>query len=72
MGDKIIEEINLGEILETKAMREVEVGHMIDNFEIITEGTIEVSVTVVQDQVLEQVLIGAGLDVSNVESIIIL
>ena len=39
--------------LENKAMREVGVGHMIDNLEITTEGTIEVSVTVDQSQVLE-------------------
>ena len=31
-----------GEILEIKAMREVGVGHMIGNLEIITEGTIQV------------------------------
>ena len=51
MGDKIITEMDSGETLETKAMREVGVGHMIGNFEIITEGKIEV--TVDQGQVLE-------------------
>ena len=54
MGDKIIIEMDSGEILETKAMRKVGVGHMIGNLEIITEGTIEASVTVDQDQVLSK------------------
>ena len=72
MGDKIIIQMDSGEILETKAMREVRVGHMIGNLEIITEGTIEASVTVDQDQVLEQVPIGTGLNVLSVESMIIL
>ena len=31
MGDKTIVEMDSGEILETKAMREVGVGHMIGN-----------------------------------------
>ena len=53
-------------------MREVGVCHMIGNLEIITEGTIEASATVDQDQVLEQVPIGTGLDVLNVKSMIIL
>ena len=53
MGDKIIVEMDSGEILEIKAVREVGVGHMIGNSEVITEGTIEASVTVDQDQVLE-------------------
>ena len=35
MGDKIIVEMDSGEILEIKAMREVGEGHMIGNFEII-------------------------------------
>ena len=39
MGDKIIVEMDSGEILEIKAMREI-VGHMIGNLEIITERTI--------------------------------
>ena len=34
-------------------MREVGVGQMIDNLEVITEGTIEVLATVDQGQVLE-------------------
>ena len=34
-------------------MREVGVGHMIGNSEVITEGTIKASVTVDQSQVLE-------------------
>ena len=53
MGDKIIIEMVSGEILEIKAMREIGVGHMIGNLEVITEGTIEASVTVDQGQVLE-------------------
>ena len=52
MGDKIIIEMDSGEILEIKAMTEVGVGHMIGNLEVITEGTIEALVTVGQDQVL--------------------
>ena len=72
MGDKIIVEMDSGEILEIKAMREVGVGHMIGNLKIITEGTIKASVTVGQGQVLEQVPIGTGLDVSSVKSTIIL
>ena len=61
-----------GEILEIRAMTEVGVGHMIGNLQIITEGTIEASVTVDQGQVLEQVPIGTGLDVLSVKSTIIL
>ena len=71
MGDKIIIEIDLGETLETKAMREIGVGHMIGKLEVITDGTIEASVTVDQGQVLEQLLTGTGLDVSNVKITII-
>ena len=71
MGDKIIVEMDSGETLETKAKKEVGVGPIIGNLEIITEGTIEASVTVDEDQVLEQVPIGTGLDVLNVESMII-
>ena len=55
MGDKIIVEKDSGEILKIKAMREVGVGHMVGNSEVITEGTIEVSVTVDQGHVLEWV-----------------
>ena len=36
MGDRIIMGKDLGEILEIKAMREVEVGQMIGNLEVIT------------------------------------
>ena len=53
MGDKIIIESKSGEIVGIKAMREVGVGHVIDNLEIITEGTVEASVTLDQGQVLE-------------------
>ena len=53
MGDKIVTEMDLGEILETKAIRETGVGHMIGKLEVITEGTIEASVTVGQDLVQE-------------------
>ena len=53
MRDKIIVEIDSGEILEIKAMREVGVGYLIVNLEIITEGTIKASVIVDQGQVLE-------------------
>ena len=71
MGDKIIIEMDLGETLEIKARGEVGVGHMIGNLEIITEGTIEASVTVDQGQVLEHIPIETELDVFSVESIII-
>ena len=40
-------------MLETKAMREVGVGQMIGNLEVMTERTIEALVTVDQGQVLE-------------------
>ena len=53
MGDKIIIEMDSGEILEIKAMRETGVGHMIGKLEVITEETIGVLVTVDQGQVLE-------------------
>ena len=53
MEDKIITEIDLGEILEIKAMREVGVDHMIDNLEVMMEGTTEVLTTVDQGQILE-------------------
>ena len=46
MGDQIIVEMDSGEILGSKAMREVGVGHMIGNLEIVTKGTIEALVTV--------------------------
>ena len=46
MGYKIIVEMDSKETLEIKAMREVGVGHMIGNLEVIIEGTIEASVTV--------------------------
>ena len=55
MGDKIIVEMDSGEILEIKAMRQVGVGHMIGNSEVIIEGTIEVLVMIDQGQVLERV-----------------
>ena len=71
MGDKIIVEKDSGEILKIKAMREVGVGHMVGNSEVITEGTIEVSVTVDQGHVLEWVPIETELDVLSVESTII-
>ena len=68
MGDKIIIEMDSGETLETKAMREIGVGHMIGKLEVITEGTIEASVTADQGQVLEQVPIETGLNVSSIEN----
>ena len=71
MGNKIITEMDSEETLETKAMREIGVGHMIGKLEVITEGTIEVSVTVDQGLVLEQLLIETGLDVLSVENMII-
>ena len=64
--------MNLGQILEIKAMRKVGVGDMVGNLEIIPEGTIQTSVRVDQGQVLEQMPIGTELDVSNIESISIL
>ena len=72
MGDRIIVEMDSGEILEIKATREVGVGHMIGNSEVKTEGTIEALITVDQGQVLEQVPRETELDVSSVESMIIL
>ena len=53
MEDKIIMEIDSGEILEIKAMREVGVSQMIGNLEVVTEGTIEVLAIVDQGQDLE-------------------
>ena len=53
MEDKIIMEMDSGEILEIKVMREVGVVQMIGNLEVITEGTIKVLVTVDQGQVVE-------------------
>ena len=41
-----------GETSKTKAMREIGVGHMIGKLEVITEGTIEVSVTADQGEVV--------------------
>ena len=53
MGDKIIIEMDLGEILEIKAMRETGVGHMIGKLEAIREVTIGALVTLYQHQVLD-------------------
>ena len=73
MGDKIIIEMySEMETLETKAMREIGVGHMIGKLEVITEGTIEASVTADQGQLLEQVPIETELDVLSVKSMITL
>ena len=72
MGDKIILEMDSGNTLETKAMKETGVGHMIGNLEVIIEGTIEELVMVDEGQVPEQVQIEIGLDVLSVESMIIL
>ena len=63
-------EMDSGETLEIEAMREI-VGLMIDKIEVMTEGTIEASVTVDQGQVLEQVPIETELDVSSVKNTII-
>ena len=71
MGDKIKIKIDSRGSLETKAIRETGVGHMIGKLEVITEGTIEASVTADQGQVLEQVPIGTGLDISSVINMII-
>ena len=71
MEDKIIMEMDSGEILEIKVTREVGVGQMIVNLEVITEGTVEALVTVDQGQVLEQAPIEIELGVSSVESMII-
>ena len=70
MGDKIIMIIE-GKLLETKAMKETGVGHMIDKTEVIAEGTIEASVIVGQGQVKEQVQIEIGLDVLSAENMTI-
>ena len=53
MGDKIITETDSGVTLETRATKEIEVGHMIDKLGTITEGTIEASVTAGQGHVQE-------------------
>ena len=53
MEEKIIKEMDSGEILEIKAMRETGVGHMIGKLKVITEEKIGVLVTVDQGQVLE-------------------
>ena len=53
MGDKIMIEMDSGETLEIKSMRETGVGHMIGKLEVITEETIGALVTVDQDQVPE-------------------
>ena len=60
-----------GELLETKAMKETGVGHMIGKTEVITEGTIEASVIVGLGQVQEQVQIEIGLDVLSAENMTI-
>ena len=72
IGDKIITEMHSEVTLEVKAMKETEVGHVIGKLETITEGTIEVLVTVGQGQVQEQVQRVIGLGVSNVKSTTIL
>ena len=72
MGDKILKETDSGETLETKAMKETGVGHMIGKTEVITEGTVEASVTVGQGQAPEQIQIEIGLDVLSAESMTIL
>ena len=72
MEDKIIAEMDSGGTSEIEAMREVGLGQMIGNLDIITEGTIEVLVTADQGQVLEQVPIDIELDVLSVQSIITL
>ena len=51
MENTIIAEIDLGEILEIEAMREVGVGQMVGNLEVMTEGTTEVLATVDQGMV---------------------
>ena len=53
MGDKIIIETDWGVTLEIKVMEEMGVDHMKGKPETITEGTIEVSVTVGQGKVQE-------------------
>ena len=63
--------MNSEETLEIKAMRETGAGYMKGKIEVITEKTIEASVTVGQGQVQEQVPIEIGLDVLSVESTII-
>ena len=60
-----------GETLETKAMREIGVGHMIGKLEVITEGTIEASVIADQGTFLEQTPIETELDILSVENMII-
>ena len=71
MKDKIIMEMNSGEIIEIKAMKEIGVGQMIGNLEVITEGTTEVLETIDQGHILEQVPIDIELDVLGVVSMII-
>ena len=70
--DATVIEMDSEEMLENKAMREIEVGHMVGKLQVTTEGTIKVAVTVDQGQVLEQVPIEIGLDVSSVRTMIIM
>ena len=53
MEDKIIAEIDLGEIIEVKAIREVGVCQMIGNVEVTTEEKTKMLATIDQGQVLE-------------------
>ena len=53
-------------------MGEVEVGQMIGNLEVMTEGTTEVLATVDQGQIPDKIPIERELDVLNVKSMIIL
>ena len=63
--------MDIEEIIEVIIISEVGVGLKQDSFQIMPEGMTEV-VVVGRDQIQELVLIEIGLDVINVESMIIL
>ena len=64
-------EMDSGETLKINVMREVGVGQMIGNLQVITEGIIEALVTVDQGHAQELLPIEIELDVLGVESKII-
>ena len=72
MGDKIIIETDFRGNFRNQSYKETGVGHMIGKLGIITEGTVEASVTVSQGQFQEQVQIDIRLGVSNIKSMTIL
>ena len=71
MIDKTKVKIDLGEIIESKAMREVGIGQMIGKLGVTIEGMTKVSVVVDQDLVLELIQTGIGTGVLNVKNMTI-